>query len=344
MKIEQNISLKPFHTFGISVRAAHYMVCNNSEQLPEAFQFATEKKQQHLVLGGGSNILFTGDFDGLVIKNEIMGRKLVREDDDFVWLKAGAGENWHQLVLYCVQQGWGGIENLALIPGCTGASPIQNIGAYGVELKDCFEELEAWHIEDKCTVQFNHSDCRFGYRDSIFKQEYKNKLVIASVTLRLNKRPVINASYRALELELQKMGITNPGIQDICRAVMGIRSSKLPDPSVIGNAGSFFKNPVVNKTHFDALQRRFPKIVGYPQANGDLKLAAGWLIESAGPEDGVSWKGFHRGDAGCHEKQALVLVNYGNASGGEIWQLSEDIIHNVKDKFGVLLEREVNIL
>jgi UDP-N-acetylmuramate dehydrogenase len=243
-----------------------------------------------------------------------------------------------------VQQGWGGIENLALIPGCAGASPIQNIGAYGVELKDCFAELEAWHIEDKCTVQFNHSACRFGYRDSIFKRECKNKLIITSITLRLNKHPVVNASYQALEQELQKTGITNPGIQDICNAVIAIRSSKLPNPAVIGNAGSFFKNPVVNKLQFEALKQQYPKIVGYPQANSDYKLAAGWLMEASGPQKAVSWKGFRRGDAGCHEKQALVLVNYGNASGSEIWQLSEDIVHSVKEKFGVLLEREVNIL
>lgn len=347
LQTEQNISLKSHHTFGIAVNAKYFAVCSEASAVPEMFSFAAEKNIPHLVLGGGSNVLFTKDFNGLVIKSEIKGKEQVREDEEYVWLKAGAGENWHQLVMYCVAQGWGGIENLSLIPGCAGAAPIQNIGAYGVELKESFYELEAWHLYDKCKVQFNHNDCRFGYRDSVFKNEYKNKLVITSVTLRLNKHPKINTSYQALALELEKAGISSPGISDVAAAVIRIRSSKLPDPAVIGNAGSFFKNPSITAVQFEALKEQFPVIVGYLLPDGSYKLAAGWLIEHSGPENttgAATWKGFRRGDAGCHEKQALVLVNHGQATGQEIWQLSEDILQSVHNKFGVRLEREVNIL
>jgi UDP-N-acetylmuramate dehydrogenase len=336
--VQENKSLKPYNSFSINATAKQFTVCTHIAALPEIFSEAAEKKTPHLVLGGGSNILFTKDFEGLVIKNEIKGITVVQEDEQYVYVKAGAGENWHQLVLYCVQQGWGGIENLALIPGCVGASPIQNIGAYGIELEDVFYELEAWHINDKCIIHLKHQNCRFGYRDSIFKNEFKNKLVIASVTLRLQKQSKINTSYQALEQELQKAGITSPGIKDVCEAVIRIRSSKLPDPAVIGNAGSFFKNPIVNNERFHQLQSKYPKIIGYASHNGDYKLAAGWLIEAGG------FKGVRRGDAGCHEKQALVLVNHGNATGKEIWQLSEEILNSIKDKFGVQLEREVNII
>lgn len=338
MHIEHNISLQPFHTFGINVRAEYFTACSTTEQFREAFAFCAEKKIPKLVLGGGSNILFTKDFHGLVLKNELAGKELLREDEHHVWLKTGAGENWHQLVLYCVQQGWGGVENLALIPGCAGAAPIQNIGAYGVEIKEVVEELEAWHIEEETLLRFNNAECRFGYRDSIFKQEYRNKLVITSVTFKLNKQPVINTRYQALANELEHEGIHNPGIEDICNAVIRIRSSKLPNPTVIGNAGSFFKNPVIDAVHFLQLKTQYPNIVGYAQPNGNVKLAAGWLIETCG------WKGVRKGDAGCHAQQALVLVNYGNATGSEIWQLSEGIVQSVEEKFNVRLEREVNVL
>ncbi len=338
MHIAQNISLQPFHTFGIPVQSSYFTACNTVEQFREALAFATQQKIPHLVLGGGSNILFTKNFGGLVLKNELAGKERVRETDRHVWLKAGAGENWHQLVLYCVQQGWGGMENLALIPGSAGAAPIQNIGAYGVELKDIVEELEAWHIEEQAMVRFSNAECRFGYRDSVFKQEYKHRLIITSVTFKLDKQPQINTRYQALAAELEQAGVVNPGINDVCAAVIRIRSSKLPNPAEIGNAGSFFKNPVVEAAHFAQLQLQYPNIVGYPQANGSVKLAAGWLIETAG------WKGVRRGDAGCHAKQALVLVNYGKATGSEIWQLSEDIVLSVEEKFGVRLEREVNVL
>lgn len=337
MHIQENISLKPYHTFGINVSAKYLSACTNAGAVQEIFGFAEKKQLPHLVLGGGSNVLFTKDFNGLIIRNQIKGKEIVRETDDHIWVKIGAGENWHQLVLYCVQNGWGGIENLALIPGCVGASPIQNIGAYGVELKDTFFKLEAWHLYDECMLTFNHAGCNFGYRDSIFKHEFKGNLLITSVTLRLQKKPVINTSYAALQQELEKAGVVNPGIEEVCNAVIRIRSSKLPDPAVIGNAGSFFKNPVVSSSQYWDLKTHHPSIAAYASDNG-YKLAAGWLIEQCG------WKGFRRGDAGCHEKQALVLVNHGTATGDEIWQLSQDILDSVKEKFGVELEREVNII
>jgi len=242
------------------------------------------------------------------------------------------------LVVHCIGNNWAGMENLSLIPGNTGASPMQNIGAYGVEIKDVFHELEAFHLETKKMVTFNLKDCEFGYRESVFKRKLKNQFVIVSVTFRLNKKPVFNTSYGAIEQELEAMGITELSINAISQAVINIRSSKLPDPAVIGNAGSFFKNPEIPVEHFETLKKEFPALVGYPLANGDVKLAAGWLIEQCG------WKGYRKGDAGCHAKQALVLVNYGKATGAEIYALSTSIINSVQEKFGVGLEREVNII
>ncbi len=290
-----------------------------------------------LVLGGGSNILFTRDVDGLVLRNEISGMEICGEDTDHVYVKTGAGENWHQFVLYCINQGLAGVENLSLIPGNTGASPMQNIGAYGVELKDVFHELEAWHLKDKAWVKFSGADCHFGYRESVFKRALKDQFIIASVTFKLRRKPVFHISYGAIEQELSLMGITELSIRAISDAVIRIRSSKLPDPAVIGNAGSFFKNPEIGPEQFESLKLTYPKIVGYPLAGKKFKLAAGWLIEQAG------WKGYREGDAGCHEKQALVLVNYGHATGQEIYSLSENILQDVQAKFGVTLEREVNI-
>ena len=291
-----------------------------------------------MILGGGSNILFTKDFDGFVFKNELYGIKKVREDAEHVYVKAGAGVNWHQLVVHCIHNNWAGVENLSLIPGNTGASPMQNIGAYGVEIKDVFYELEAFHLQDKKLVNFNLADCEFGYRESVFKGKYKNQFVITSVTFRLNKKPVFNTSYGAIEQELATMGVTTLSIQAISQAVINIRTSKLPNPAEIGNAGSFFKNPEISLEKFDELKNNFVNIVGYHLPNGNVKLAAGWLIEQCG------WKGYRKGDAGCHAKQALVLVNYGNANGNEIFALSEAIIQSVNEKFAVLLEREVNIV
>ena len=340
MKIEENISLKKFNTFGIDVNAAYFSNFKTVDEAKEllAFNKTRNGKQETLILGGGSNILFTKNFNGLVIKNEINGIEKIKEDDEHVYIKTGAGVNWHSLVLHCIENNWAGIENLSLIPGNAGASPMQNIGAYGVEIKDVFYELEALHIEDGNTVTFNLNDCAFGYRESVFKRKYKNQFIITSVIYRLNKKPSFNTSYGAIEQELEKMGVKELSIRSVSNAVINIRSSKLPDPAEIGNAGSFFKNPEVEKFLFEKLKNEYPNIVGYALENGNVKLAAGWLIEQCG------WKGYRKGDAGCHNKQALVLVNYGNAKGEEIFSLSEEIIKGVKEKFGVQLQREVNII
>ena len=297
-----------------------------------------------LTLGGGSNILFTKNFDGLVLKNELKGIELVKEDEHHVYIKAAAGENWHQFVLHCINNDWAGVENLSLIPGNVGAGPMQNIGAYGVEIKDVFYSLEAFHLKEKKTVQFNIDDCAFGYRESVFKKKYKNEFVITSVVFRLNKQPKFNTSYGAIEQELEKMGVKQLSIKVISDAVISIRSSKLPNPEQIGNAGSFFKNPEIESAAFNLLHSKFPGIVGYKLHNDNVKLAAGWLIEQCGPQESVTWKGYREGDAGCHARQALVLVNYGNATGEEIYALSEKIIESVKENFSVSLEREVNII
>ena len=345
MKIEENISLKPFNTFGIDAKARYFSSFASTEELSELLQEKEARnKEQLLILGGGSNVLFTKDFDGWVLKNGLKGIELIKEDADFFYVKAKAGEPWHDFVVYCIEHNYAGIENLSLIPGCVGASPMQNIGAYGVEIKDLFEELEAYHLYDKKIVKFNVKDCEFGYRESIFKRRYRNEFIILNVTFRLRKVPLFNTSYGAIEEELQKMKVTDLSIGNISQAVINIRSGKLPDPKVIGNAGSFFKNPTVQHEKFLKLQKLYPNIPNYSINNQPtdkeqfVKLAAGWLIEQCG------WKGIRKGDAGCHAKQALVLVNYGNANGKEIYLLSEEIIESVEEKFGVKLEREVNII
>ena len=354
MQIQENISLQPHNTFGIDAKAKLFAGFKDSEELGELLTKDSRPdsyRDRTLILGGGSNILFTNDFDGLVLKNEIKGIKKVAEpaspagkDDEFVYIQAGAGENWHQFVLQCIENNWAGAENLSLIPGNVGASPMQNIGAYGVEIKDMFHELKAFHIKEKTNYTFSLKDCGFGYRESVFKKKYKNEFVILNVTYRLRKKPIFNTSYGAIEQELEKMGVKELSIRAISDAVINIRSSKLPNPSGIGNAGSFFKNPEISNDQFSILNIQFPSIIGYPLDNGNVKLAAGWLIEQCGPENSVSWKGFRYGDAGCHDKQALVLVNYGNATGKEIYNLSEEILQSVKKKFRVTLEREVNIV
>ena len=342
MTILENISLKPFCSFGIEARARYFASFANRDELQAILSRSTAGAVY--ILGGGSNLLFTRDFDGLVLKNEIIGIEELHEDNEYVYIRAGAGQNWHQFVLYCIERNWAGLENLSLIPGSVGASPMQNIGAYGVELEDIFWDLEAWHIKDRKLVTFTRNDCGFGYRDSVFKQKFKDQFVILNVTYQLRKKPRFNTSYGAIEQELEKMGVKELSIKSISDAVIRIRSSKLPDPKLTGNAGSFFKNPSVSAEKFDQLRMHFPGIVAYPNADGSFKLAAGWLIEQTGPIPGVSWKGFRRGDAGCHDKQALVLVNYGQASGMEIFNLSEEIILSVRLKYGVDLEREVNII
>jgi UDP-N-acetylmuramate dehydrogenase len=336
MQIEQNISLRQYNTFGIDVTAKYFSSFTNSEELDELLN--RNSKTPAIILGGGSNILFTKNVDGLVLKNDIKGIDLIKEDSNHVYVKAGAGENWHKFVLYTLKRNWAGLENLSLIPGNVGASPMQNIGAYGVEIKEVFDELEAYHKKEKKIHTFSVNDCEFEYRDSVFKNKYKDEYVILNVTYRLNKKPQFNTSYGVLEQELANMGVEGLSIQAISQAVINIRSSKLPDPAQLGNAGSFFKNPEITDKRYKKLQVSFPSIVGYPLPNGDIKLAAGWLIEQCG------WKGVRRGDAGCHAKQALVLVNYGNATGKEIFDLSEDILQSVKKRFGIQLEREVNII
>lgn len=342
MKIVNNISLKSLNTFGIDVYAKQFATFKSLDDLNEVFEPGNPQtsnfKGQTLILGGGSNILFTKNVDGLVLKNEMTGIEKIREDDDHIYIKAGAGENWHRFVLFCLEYNYAGVENLALIPGNVGASPMQNIGAYGVEIKDVFHSLEAFDMEEKKLVVFDKPDCSFGYRESVFKNKYKGRFIITSVNYKLSKKPVLNTSYGAIEAELEKMKVETLNIQAIAKAVINIRSSKLPDPKVIGNAGSFFKNPEIANTQFEILKNEFPNIIGYKLDNGNVKLAAGWLIEQCG------WKGYRKGDAGCHEKQALVLVNYGNAKGSDIFELSTEILASVNIKFGVQLEREVNIL
>lgn len=346
--IGNNISIKKYNTFSINAFANEVIPFNSVEELQKTLETSEQIKNNYqnsiLILGGGSNILFISNFEGIILKNEIKGIQVIKEDEHHVYVKVGAGENWHQFVLYCIENDFAGVENLSLIPGNVGASPMQNIGAYGVEIKDVFYSLEAFHIKDKKIVNFSLIDCEFGYRESVFKRKYKDQYVITTVTYRLNKVPNFNTSYGAIEQELEKMGVKEKSIKAISRAVINIRSSKLPNPDEIGNAGSFFKNPEIQVPVFNKLQLQFPGIVGYNLPNGNVKLAAGWLIENCGPADGISWKGYRRGDAGCHEKQALVLVNYGNATGREIFDLSEDILQSVQKTFGVVLEREVNII
>jgi len=329
MQIQENVSLKSYNTFGINVSAKYFACFTSVDELTALLNYKPQAINHKLILGGGSNILFTKDFDGLVLKNELKGIELLHEDDAYYYVKASAGENWHQFVLHCINNNYAGIENLSLIPGNIGASPMQNIGAYGVEIKDVFHELEAYKLHDNSTQKFSVTDCAFGYRESVFKRKYKDQFVILSVTFRLRKQPVYNTSYGAVEQELEKMHVKELSIKAVSQAVINIRSSKLPDPNEIGNAGSFFKNPTVPLHQYNELKEKYPSIPGYVVDATHMKLAAGWLIEQCG------WKGYRERDAGCHAKQALVLVNYGNAKGEEIYALSSRIVESVKEKFGV---------
>lgn len=337
MKIERNISLKDLNTFGIEAEASFYAEINRQDDLRELINTSEYHNNPKLVIGGGSNLLFTKDFDGLVIRNMLSGIEILKQNVEFVWVKAAAGENWHKFVTWCVYNKYGGLENLSLIPGCVGAAPMQNIGAYGVEIKDVCESVEALDMETGEETVFSNADCKFAYRESIFKHSHKNKYFITAVTFKLRKKPVFNTSYGAIEQELAAMGVKELSIKAISDAVINIRSSKLPDPAQIGNAGSFFKNPEVSKQKHDELKSQYEKLVAYPLDNGNYKLAAGWLIEACG------LKGKRNGAVGVHEKQALVLVNYGGGKGDEVYKLSEEVLQAVKDKFGVTLEREVNI-
>ena len=337
MKIQENISLKPFTTFGIDKKAKFFTTVETLDELKVALLAAKEKQLPVFILGGGSNILLTRDIEGLVIKLEIKGIHLVKEEGDQLWVEVGAGEMWHELVLHSIAQDWAGLENLSLIPGTVGASPMQNIGAYGVEIKDVFDSLQAMHRETLEMQSFDAEACRFGYRESVFKQTLKDQYVITSVTFRLSKTPNFHLEYGAIREVLAANDIDQPSIRAISDAVIQIRQSKLPDPKEIGNAGSFFKNPTIPSTQFDTLKASNPSIPGYPSTEG-VKVAAGWLIEQAG------WKGKRIGDVGVHAKQALVLVNYGDGTGEEIKSLSQQIQASVLDKFGIQLHPEVNFI
>jgi UDP-N-acetylmuramate dehydrogenase len=336
--IQENIPLKKYNTFGMDVCARKFSIVNSIEDLREAISSGILKREPFLLLGGGSNLLLLNDFEGLVLKIENKGIEILSKNEDFIVIKAAAGENWHDFVTWCVTRGYGGIENLSLIPGNVGSSPIQNIGAYGVEIQDSVQSLE---VIDTLTCELQLLDrkaCNFGYRDSIFKHELKGKSVIWSVTFRLNLNPVVQLEYGAISQELESMGIRNPGIKDVSEAVCNIRRSKLPDPAETGNAGSFFKNPTVSAEKAEMLRAAYPGLVSYYLKDGNVKLAAGWLIEQC------RWKGFRRGDAGVHPRQALCIVNYGNASGVEIVNLAEEIQQSVLERFDVLLDIEVNII
>lgn len=334
--ILNNVPLKEFNTFGIQSIAKRFARFSTIKELNEIL--LNRNNDSLLVLGGGSNILFTKDFDGLVVRNEIKGFNIIEETDKYAIVKSGAGEIWHEFVLKCISHNFGGIENLSLIPGSVGASPMQNIGAYGVEIKDVFHSLDAYEIATGEIRTFHHEECQFGYRESIFKRALKDKFIILSVSFKLNKQHQINSSYGAINTELENMGIQNPTIKDISNAVISIRSSKLPNPKEIGNAGSFFKNPVVSEEILKSIQKNYDNVPNYPAESGNVKLAAGWLIEQAG------WKGKTISTYGVHKNQALVLVNYSDTKGSDIFELSSQIISDIKSKFGVELEREVNIL
>ena len=338
MDILRNVSLKPYNTFGIDARATSFCEISSEQEIYDILKNYEYRYSPKLILGGGSNLLFTRDFDGLVLKIANKGIEIIEETEEYAVVKAAAGESWEDFVNFCVGKNFGGLENLSLIPGCVGASPIQNIGAYGVEMKDTFVSLEAIDMSTPRIKIIKKEDCKLGYRDSIFKRECRNKYIIFSVTFKLSKKPVLNLSYGSLEKELKAMGITNPGVQDISKAVCNIRRAKLPDPKEYGNAGSFYKNPVIPADQFKKIKTKFQAITHFKQEDGTIKLAAGWMIEECG------WKGYASGNYGVHEDQALVLVNFGGAKGKEIQKLSELIKRSVFSKFGVELETEVNII
>lgn len=336
MEILEDYSLKPYNTFGIDVRARYFTEALSEEEIIKLAKNLREDFHPLLVLGGGSNILFTKDFPGTVMKISTKGISVIKEDDDSVWVKAEAGENWDDLVKFCVEKGWGGLENLSAIPGNAGTSPVQNIGAYGVEMKDTFDELEAFDLTSKEKRTFKNDECEFGYRESIFKLKQKGRFIILNVTFCLSKKPHLFLDYGNIREELTRMNIDHPDIANVREAVCQIRARKLPDPDVIGNAGSFFKNPVILQDQFEILKKSFPGIVSFPQS-GKIKLAAAWMIEQCG------WKGKRIGNAGVHATQPLVLVNHGNATGTEIMNLGEEIKKSVFERFGVNLETEVNV-
>lgn len=338
MQIEHNVSLKKLNTFGIDAVADSLVELSSLVDATAYFQNEHDETAKSIVLGGGSNVLFLDDFHGRVIQNRLKGIEQIGENADHVYVEAAAGENWHQFVLHCIANNWAGVENLSLIPGNVGASPMQNIGAYGVEAKDVIEEVKAIDKASGKMRSFGAQECQFGYRSSIFKTSLKERFFITSVVFRLNKHPEFNTSYGAIAAELAKFADPRPSIQNISQAVINIRKSKLPDPQIVGNAGSFFKNPVIPKVQYETLKAQFSGMPVYPVSEENVKVPAGWLIEQCG------WKGKTFGNYGVHKDHSLVLVNYGGASGKQIFRLSEDIIDSVQEKFDIRLEREVNVV
>ncbi len=339
LSIEENANLFSYNTFRISAQARYLVRLQSVHDLTELLQSDTFRKNKRLILGGGSNILLTGNFDGLVIKNEIKGIARIEEDEDRILIKSGSGENWHEFVMQCVKNDWGGIENLSLIPGTVGAAPMQNIGAYGVEIRETLHEVEAVEIATGNSKTFDRDECRFGYRESIFKHEAKDKYFITGVTLKLTRRNhKLNTSYGAIRDILKNNTIEVPTIQSVSDAVIAIRKSKLPDPAVIGNAGSFFKNPSIDAGKLDFIKKLYPSVPTFPGEHGLTKVPAGWLIEQCG------WKGKTFDSIGVHKDQALVLVNYGGGKGDDIWKLAMQIRESVMNKFNIDLHPEVNIV
>ena len=339
MKIVENVDLFPLNTFGIKAKAKYFTSVSSVEEAKSLFASELFKKEKHLIIGGGSNLLLTKDFDGLVIKVEIKGKEIIQEDDSHAILKVGSGENWHAFVMHCVDQNLGGIENLSLIPGTVGAAPMQNIGAYGVEIKKNILGVEAVEISTGDVRYFDNEGCRFGYRESIFKQELKDQFLISSITLKLTKRNhQFNISYGAIDETLKKFGTQTLTVKAISDAVISIRSSKLPDPARIGNAGSFFKNPSIHADLVDFIRKDFPSVPTFQSTDGLIKVPAAWLIEQCG------WKGKTFDNIGVHQHQALVLVNYGGGEGEKIWELAMKIKESVKEKFNITLQPEVNVI
>lgn len=337
--IKSGIDLSTYNTLGVSAVASQFVDVKSVDQLINLFRNGFFDDHYPFVLGGGSNILFLDDPSQPIIKVSITGKKIVEDQPDSVKVEIGAGENWHDFVTWTVENNLGGVENLALIPGTVGAAPIQNIGAYGVELDQVFDSLELFDLEDGTFKKFGKNKCRFGYRDSIFKQELKGKIIVTRVTLNLTQdNHAIEDSYNSLQSYLKEKEINEPTIRDIYEAVIDIRTSKLPDPKLIGNAGSFFKNPVIDNEQFQVLQSRYSDMPNYKLNDDEVKIPAAWLIEKAG------WKGKRVGDVGTYENQALVIVNHGNATGSEIFKFSKKIQESVLDKFGIELIPEVNII
>jgi UDP-N-acetylmuramate dehydrogenase len=336
---EENISLRPYNTFGIDAKARFFCRLKTENDLTQLFESDFYKSNRVLWLGGGSNLLFLHDFDGLVIKNELLGIEKKDETAEKVELSVASGVVWHELVMHCVAQNWGGVENLSLIPGTVGAAPMQNIGAYGVEAREVIKNVSGFDLRSGAKMTLSNQECEFGYRESIFKHTLKEKFFISSVTLTLTKKNHhINTSYGAIQDTLTHMNVSVPTLRDVSDAVIHIRQSKLPDPLLLGNAGSFFKNPTIAQNHYDELKKTHPFMPGYISENQQVKVPAGWLIEQCG------WKGKRINEAGVHAHQALVLINYGSAKGDEIFSLAREIQHDVTKKFGINLTTEVNII